>query len=262
MNLTPELLNDLAARPFATANPQTIRPRYKGERYMFEDVVQYLFTDDGTGEGAMIPSQFARLQRSVLRNSDDSGDWGGLFADAGTIAAAAVHAGRKETLAKHTEVWSAMTRRLALPLYDRRRTHTRTELQALCADPVNKHRYALICMLMPSLDRAAMIVGETAMAQQSMVAVLGLLRYRADHGQFPAVLDHLVPTYLEQLPIDVFDGDPLKYSVDGDGAMMLYSVGRNLRDDGGSSEQVPEAEAFGADRKSPADIVYWPPRAD
>lgn len=58
-------------------------------------------------------------------------------------------------------------------------------------------------------------------------------RYRLAEGKAPYALDDLVPTYLDAVPIDPFDGNPLRYVLPPDGSGLLYSIGINRFDDGG-----------------------------
>ena len=60
-----------------------------------------------------------------------------------------------------------------------------------------------------------------------------LERYRLANGQFPETLDGLAPTFIDALPHDVINGQPLKYHRTPDGQFVLYSVGWNQTDDGG-----------------------------
>ncbi|HUG19498.1 MAG TPA: hypothetical protein VMM56_10995 [Planctomycetaceae bacterium] len=65
-----------------------------------------------------------------------------------------------------------------------------------------------------------------------LTAIAGQAFYR-DHGHFPEILDELVPDYLDEAPIDIYDGKPLKYVHQPEGP-VVYSVFENLRDDGGT----------------------------
>ena len=58
-------------------------------------------------------------------------------------------------------------------------------------------------------------------------------KYRAKTGQPPARLDALVPDYLDAIPKDPFDGKPLRMLV-SQGAVLLYSIGPGLKDEGGA----------------------------
>jgi len=61
-----------------------------------------------------------------------------------------------------------------------------------------------------------------------------LERYRLANGQFPDTLDALVPKFIEKVPHDLINGQPLKYRRTEDGQFVLYSVGWNETDDGGT----------------------------
>jgi hypothetical protein len=61
-----------------------------------------------------------------------------------------------------------------------------------------------------------------------------LERFRMAQGHFPDKVDALVPAFLEKLPHDIINGEPLKYRLAGDGRFVLYSVGWNETDDGGT----------------------------
>jgi hypothetical protein len=60
--------------------------------------------------------------------------------------------------------------------------------------------------------------------------ILALRAYELTHGHLPTDLSALVPEFLDEVPVDDFDGQPLRYSVE---KKIVYSVGQNLKDDGG-----------------------------
>ena len=91
-------------------------------------------------------------------------------------------------------------------------------------------------MLLPALGRFA---EKCARAQSSVDlarVACALERYRLANGQFPDTLDALVPKFIAKLPHDVINGQPLKYRRTDDGQFVLYSVGSNETDDGGTVE--------------------------
>jgi hypothetical protein len=61
----------------------------------------------------------------------------------------------------------------------------------------------------------------------------GLERYRLAHGEYPETLDMLAPQFIDKLPHDIINGNPLKYHRTDDRQFVLYSVGWNETDDGG-----------------------------
>ena len=65
--------------------------------------------------------------------------------------------------------------------------------------------------------------------------------YRLTHGQsLPARIEDVVSASLDAIPIDPFSGKPLRFVAE-DRGYVVYSFGRNLRDEGG---QLPARSAF------------------
>ncbi|HSI12821.1 MAG TPA: hypothetical protein VK961_12300 [Chthoniobacter sp.] len=62
-----------------------------------------------------------------------------------------------------------------------------------------------------------------------------LERFRAKYGAYPTGLAELTPEFLSALPIDLYARAPYRYQRVGQTSFRLYSVGRNRRDDGGTS---------------------------
>ncbi|MDL5055068.1 hypothetical protein QQ056_16135 [Oscillatoria laete-virens NRMC-F 0139] len=60
-----------------------------------------------------------------------------------------------------------------------------------------------------------------------------LERYYLKHKEYPESLEQLVPEFVVAVPVDRYDGKPLRYQRLGKASYRLYSVGPNLTDDGG-----------------------------
>jgi hypothetical protein len=71
-----------------------------------------------------------------------------------------------------------------------------------------------------------------SLADQAAIAC-ALERYRLTNRQYPETLEALVPGFMEKLPHDIVDGQPLKYRHNADGQFLLYSVGWNETDEDG-----------------------------
>lgn len=93
---------------------------------------------------------------------------------------------------------------------------------------------ALTVMLMPAGGLACQ--AETRARTRDELGQLGfaLTAYRADHSAYPESLDALAPRYIARVPRDLFNEQPLHYTRQADG-FLLYSVGANAMDDGGST---------------------------
>jgi hypothetical protein len=75
-------------------------------------------------------------------------------------------------------------------------------------------------------------VTETHAFQRVTMTALALRLYRKENGRYPENLQQLVPKYLPSVPIDPYDGKPLRYRKLQKG-FKVWSVGGNRKDDGG-----------------------------
>ncbi|PWU14904.1 MAG: hypothetical protein C5B50_16370 [Verrucomicrobia bacterium] len=89
-------------------------------------------------------------------------------------------------------------------------------------------------LLLPSLTRAVQRTAYGQAGVDAMMVACALERYRLAHGAFPETLEKLVPEFVPKLPHDIINGQPLKYRRTEDGLYVLYSVGWNETDDGGT----------------------------
>ena len=92
-------------------------------------------------------------------------------------------------------------------------------------------------ILFPPLSRIPEIHTKLkANAMQAQIA-LALTRHRLKTGAYPVTLDALMPLWLPAIPTDPFDGQPMRYRLDGRDA-IIYSVGPDKQDDGGAIEST------------------------
>jgi hypothetical protein len=94
----------------------------------------------------------------------------------------------------------------------------------------------LLPVFLPSVTTANRKTEAARVQARLAQTALALAEYRAQHAGYPVSLAGLVPANLPELPTDGFSGKPLIYLRVGDG-YTLYSVGANLKDDGGKSEK-------------------------
>jgi hypothetical protein len=107
------------------------------------------------------------------------------------------------------------------------------EVQSTIAHPFWSPFTLLSAIAIPNFVRAA----QTFTRIQTMVnqarIVCALERYRLEYGQYPVVLDALVPQFIETIPHDVIGGRSPHYCRNADGTFQLYSIGWSQQDHGG-----------------------------
>lgn len=69
-----------------------------------------------------------------------------------------------------------------------------------------------------------------------MILLIAVERYRLQHGRWPASLTEITPALIAKVPLDPFDGQPLRYRRLADG-IVIYSVGRDGEDNGGKLDR-------------------------
>lgn len=108
-------------------------------------------------------------------------------------------------------------------------------------------RHSLTNLLMPAMYRIKEVHLETIAQVRITLAGLALLQYKQAHGTFPATLDALDIQGLA----DPFIDRPLVYRAEGEG-FILYSVGKDQKDNGGA----PKQERRDSDPRKPRDADY------
>ena len=101
----------------------------------------------------------------------------------------------------------------------------------------------VVRLLCPAMSK----VGEACIRRQAQlrcsIAMTAAERYRLSKGKWSESLDALKEAgFLNQIPIDVYDGQPLRLKRLDDG-LVIYSVGPDGQDDGGKLDrQHPRAK--------------------
>ena len=121
-------------------------------------------------------------------------------------------------------------------------------------------RYALLTLLMPSLDRAGRTADQTYARHEAAMVALAMETYRDKVGEYPATLADLVPHYLPTMPLDYSTGGPLRYKLVA-GKPLLYGLGKDGVDDGGVWLRK-QPHNYWPDVPQTGDWVLYPPVAD
>lgn len=196
---------------------QSYRPlieyQLQGERMLLDDAVSWLFEDVGS-------IRLGPWSPKVLKLKIDFSRSGAVTLPVGTYRVNAEEAAARfqhfRTLFEAPDVRS---------------------ISSVGATPAPAH--LVIALYDPFVDQVLLTRHVTTLATSAAILALHVERYRADHGAYPASLDALVPSYLPTLPIDPWDGKPLKFvpvdpTTDPFGRpFILYSVGSDEADNNG-----------------------------
>jgi len=108
-------------------------------------------------------------------------------------------------------------------------------------------------MLMPAFGRIMQIETRHLAHLRTTQTAIAVERYRLAEGHLPESLENLVPTYMEVVPTDPFDGQNLKYRTLETG-FVVYSVGEDLTDEGGAERNSKKRDKRG--KPLPWDVTF------
>ena len=118
--------------------------------------------------------------------------------------------------------------------------HLDSKLEQAFDRPMWRWAHPLALMILPTgLNGSVLMEAETVARSRLALTALALERFRIGKGRLPANLLALVPTYIEEVPADPFGGQPVRYRIERPG-YVLYSIGRNEADDGGTETEDEE----------------------
>jgi hypothetical protein len=132
----------------------------------------------------------------------------------------------RDELPKYRELMTQRRRLLARPFWE-----IREGLDEL--DGTLSGKQSIAALMTPALSKMTRAMLNAAACRQVTRTALAVWRYQQKHGRYPGKLDELVPEFLEHVPIDPCDGQPLFLKRDGEW-LLIYSVGPNGEDEGGA----------------------------
>jgi hypothetical protein len=95
----------------------------------------------------------------------------------------------------------------------------------------------LVRELLPAVGKVAEAERRTRAILRCAAAGLAAERYRREHGRWPEGLDDLKGKFLREVPLDPYDGKPLRYRKDGEG-IIIYAIWKDRQDDGGDRAKL------------------------
>ena len=210
-----------------------------GERTMFYDVVQRMFTWDSNMEMYRVSDDGVEYARRVMgwTNDDDSplrSDFALMFMLGGV--------GYEHILSSANECYDRLSAATAQPYQE-----AKVALDALeheIQQPAFRLQNPMLSGMLPALSRCNYVGTRGDSMRQATRLITHLKAYRQQYGSYPDSLEVFAD---RDFTHDPFTGDYFAYRRDGDD-FTLYSLGDNGVDDGG----VEDSE------RTPSDLKYWP----
>lgn len=221
-------------------------PSFVDDEIRLRDVVQRCFTDDGKGNGRVIPGI---LYDQSLKAETPRSELAANAAYLQYLYIAWVHPTRMQTLqTSKTLIERANELVVHLPweLWAQRTSYD-NELTKLAKD----NYFLRFTAIDTTLARTIGLFYRMRVHNEALIATMGVLRFHKDKGVWPASLEELAAAgYIRAVPIDPYSGKPLVYRPVGD-SFTLYSYGLDFDDDGGVAGQRGNSPQG-------SDQVFWP----
>ncbi|WP_145056794.1 hypothetical protein [Adhaeretor mobilis] len=233
-DLARKILADLSALPSRVGMADALN---YGERLMFIDIALRTATNrlggtvgvDGMEDIDRITSK-AKLDTNLLLEVGNR--WYDRLAEAARL--------------ENRTARSAAIERIDIELLDTLQSRPAKILGAVLSRSARSRLVGeIVLSFMLPATNAAMNAEDRGQMQLDLARVATALAiHRLEQGEYPERLADLTPDILEVIPPDLFAGKPLKYERRDEG-YLLYSVGRNETDDGGTHlENVMDEEPW------------------
>jgi len=223
----------------------------KTERLFMYDELQRCFTDDGIGDGHIYPKRLLPIMLSQGLCLKESSDLNSLYV---IMQILFTHPNKQQTQKSINRLYD---------YFENLAAKTSTQIHAGDETDIVENRLKQLIgnnifleTLTPAVLRVIEISNRLSVDVDSALAIIAILRYKQDKGNFPESLDELITAgYLKKLPIDPFSDKLLVYKKTEDN-FILYSVGLNFTDDGGQVYRDDEGRVrlWG----DVGDWVFWP----
>jgi len=232
----------------------------ESERLLFHDTIQYLYSDNGHGNGRLL---FSQLDDVGIMNIGDISDmswspFGGResFPAIANVAGIAF-ADRKETAGVIDRYFDAFIRQATMSREQR------------LADPFDDSefrqlnwRHPIPKLLLPAIAKVIDERDGVECQIAGTILMLAIEVYRAEHGQYPVALEILVPESLREIPRDPFSAHGFIYritiSADETQNYLLYSVGADGVDNNGTIDVENERDALSISQGEGLDYSFNP----
>ena len=94
----------------------------------------------------------------------------------------------------------------------------------------------LYAMLLPSSQGVLKKKCNSQVSHRATILIAALQTFKKSAGRYPATLDALIPDIIPEVPLDPYDGQPMRYDRSKG---VVYSVGEDLKDSNGSTDLLP-----------------------
>lgn len=213
---------------------------------MSRDLFQRCYPPEPTGlitlEGMRVlkaaSSDVAKLADRPDRKADPDPDTSELAENFAMLMFRNKVTTHQETLAHWESLMAAVEADASVPSWSWSAYPGVAASERIQAEVDGQGRYSLALIFLTDIPRLARSAEQLRLYRDATITTVALEQYRRARDDWPNAIDQLVPEFLDTVPPDRADGQPLRYHRTDDGEAILYSLGPDRDDDGG----VPVAQ--------------------
>lgn len=268
---TDAQLTELAQQIARDAGPREFFADPTSEKEFMGDALQRIFTDDGNGDGRLTLEGLRFISSIERLGSVEEGEPSKAMVLFGP-AIMAYTAGREATRERHAQVLDHYASYRNQPMWTWTQSPDQVALDTIQDDELV---FPVVRLLTPALGRILITGNWTRLAREATLTAIALEQFRRAEDHYPAALSELVPTYLSSVPLDLADGQPIRYRL-ADGKPVIYSIGMDRVDNDGRPAMEGDhpartqdwrdaataarmvADGFPNASKFDGDVVLWP----
>ena len=236
----PEALSDAdldaLARSLESIPATAFEADLSTEALALRDFVQRTYSDDGEGDGYFNASHGGHYLAAISVLDDGNVIYGATANALASPLSAFAFASRKETLDLIDTLFRQCEEESRRPIHLQDHAYDVEVEQLHYASALTKIKWTIPRLLVPAVSKVAHSRQLGRAQRDAALVVIAMERHRRSHsGAWPAALSDLAPETIAELPVDPYDGAPLRYRV-LEGTPTIWSVGPNKIDDGGAAD--------------------------
>jgi|GEM_PF-5021109 len=224
-----------------------------------EDLIHNCYSDDKSGDGRLVLNSVPI--QSLIPDAIEIPVWMSGVSDSRIVNILGFkYPTKKESLIRLEIMLATLAQFSGTPASARREAHHSPEFT-----PIDAQHYPILAIT----SSATIKFIENDAEMQTIVAgtrlMLAIERFRATRKVLPKSLEEFAPDFIAAVPLDPWTGTPFVYkrlsSPDEHGRdYLLYSLGSNLRDDGGVYEDFQAFSESETARNTTSDFIFNTPR--
>jgi tetratricopeptide (TPR) repeat protein len=200
----------------------------------FDFVTDYRISMQGENACLVASVDFLRHHRDKLGNLD----FLNFGEDGGRLPEVSLHLVPSGWFYQNELIGSKFILGELLPIGDPAQQIIAPELMKKADESLSTMRvspFNVVCkMFIPGLVKSARRFASAQTTVNLARTACALERYRLADNRYPETLEALAPRFIDKVPHDLIGGQTLHYRLTTDGQFVLYSVGWNEKDDGGT----------------------------